>query len=180
LDVYAAAVLDALDAVRSIADVERSHVIGNCAGGLLAATTAAHLAHVGDLDQVASLTLGVCVIDNERSDVVGAFVSPKSVKAAKAASARKGYLDGNDLASVFLWLRPNDLIWPYVVNNWLAGKDPPAFDILYWNADTTRLPPALHADFIDIAAGNRAREPGGITVLDSPSTSRRSPSTVTS
>ena len=59
---------------------------------------------------------------------------------AAAASAKKGYLDGGDLASIFLWLRPNDLIWPYVVNNWLLGKEPPTFDILYWNADTTRMP----------------------------------------
>src|SRR4029079_19669192 len=87
---------------------------------------------------------------------------------AAAASAKKGYLDGRDLASVFLWLRPNDLIWPYVVNNGLLGKEPPAFDILYWNADTTRLPAALHRDFMAIASENRLREPGGNSLLDTP------------
>ena len=101
------------------------------------------------------LSLGVCVIDNERSNVVNAFATDRSAKLATLASSRKGYLDGRDLASVFLWLRPNDLIWPYVVNDWLLGKDPPAFDILYWNADTTRLPAALHREFITIATETR-------------------------
>lgn len=168
LDDYAAAVLDALDAVESITDVDRTNVVGNCAGGLLSASVTAHLANVGELERVASLTLGVCVIDNEQANVVNAWVGPRAVKLAKAASARKGYLDGSELASVFLWLRPNDLIWPYLVNNWMLGKEPPAFDLLYWNADVTRMPAALHAQFIDIAAENRAREPGGVTVLGAP------------
>ena len=87
---------------------------------------------------------------------------------ALAASAKKGYLDGRDLASVFLWLRPNELIWPYAVSNWLLGKEPPAFDILYWNADTTRMPAGLHRDFVEIATENSMRRPGGVTVLGSP------------
>ena len=71
-------------------------------------------------------------------------------------SRRRGYLDGRSLAEVFAWLRPGDLVWNYWVNNYLLGKRPPAFDILFWNADTTRLPAALHADFIDIATGEPA------------------------
>ena len=73
--------------------------------------------------------------------------------------ARKGYLDGRALAEVFAWLRPNDLIWNYWVNNYLLGKKPPAFDILYWNADTTRMPADLHRDFVDTRAGQQARQP---------------------
>ena len=69
---------------------------------------------------------------------------------------------------MFLWMRPNDLIWPYVVNNWLLGKEPPAFDILYWNADTTRMPAALHRDFMEISIDNSMRRPGDVTVLGSP------------
>jgi polyhydroxyalkanoate synthase len=168
LDHYAAAVLEGLDAVRDVSGSERVHVYGNCAGGQVASTVAAHLAEVDELERVASLTLGVCVIDNARSNVVNAMVNQRSVQMAKLASARKGYLDGADLASVFLWLRPNDLIWPYVVNNWLLGKEPPAFDILYWNADTTRLPAALHRDFLEMASENRLREPGGVVVLGTP------------
>jgi polyhydroxyalkanoate synthase subunit PhaC len=168
LDHYAAAVLDALGAVEAITGSERAHLIGNCAGGLLVSALCGHLATAGGLDRIASLTLGVCVIDNEQANVVGAMASRRSIKAATLASARKGYLDGAELASMFLWLRPNDLIWPYFVNNWLLGKDPPAFDILYWNADTTRLPAALHRDFLAIASQNQLREPGGVTLLGTP------------
>ena len=71
-------------------------------------------------------------------------------------SRRRGYLDGRALAEVFAWLRPGDLIWNYWVNNYLLGKQPPAFDILFWNADTTRMTARLHADFIDIGDGQRA------------------------
>jgi polyhydroxyalkanoate synthase len=168
LDHYAAAVLEALEAIEGICGTERTHVVGNCAGGLLASSLCAHLAAKGLLDRVASLTLGVCVIDNERSNVVSAMASRRSIGAATLASARKGYLDGADLASLFLWLRPNDLIWPYFVNNWLLGRQPPAFDILYWNADTTRLPAALHRDFMAIASENRLREPGGVALMGTP------------
>jgi polyhydroxyalkanoate synthase len=168
LDHYALGVLEALEAIEKITRSERTHLVGNCAGGLLAASLSGHLAAKGALDRIASLTLGVCVIDNERSNVVNAMASRRTVGAASLASARKGYLDGADLASMFLWLRPNDLIWPYFVNNWLLGKEPPAFDILYWNADTTRLPAALHRDFMAIASENRLRDPGGVSLLDTP------------
>jgi polyhydroxyalkanoate synthase len=168
LDAYAAAVLEAFEAVLDISGCARAHILGYCAGGLVTAATISHLAAAGRLEQVASVTLGVCVIDNERSNVLGAFTTEQVKNVALAASARKGYLDGRDLASVFLWLRPNDLIWPYVVSNWLLGKEPPAFDILYWNADTTRMPARLHRDFLGIASENSMCRPGGVTVLGSP------------
>ena len=168
LDAYAGAVMDALDAVANISGVERVQMIGNCAGGMLAAMVASHLADQGEQDRLAGLTLGVCVIDNEHSNVVNAFATKRSVKLATLASSRKGYLDGRDLASVFLWLRPNELIWPYVVNNWLLGKEPPAFDIMYWNADTTRMPAALHRELVEIATVNALKVPGAVTVLGSP------------
>lgn len=168
LDAYAGAVIEAFEAVLDISGSDRAHILGYCAGGLVSAAAISHLADVDRLEQVASLTLGVCVIDNERSSVLTAFSTEQSKNVAVAASARKGYLDGRDLASVFLWLRPNDLIWPYVVNNWLLGKEPPAFDLLYWNADTTRMPAALHRDFLEIATHNSMRRPGAVTVLGSP------------
>jgi polyhydroxyalkanoate synthase len=168
LDAYADAVVEAFEAVLDISRSDHAHILGYCAGGLVTAATVSHLAAVGRLEQVASLTLGVCVIDNEHGNVVGTLATERVQSLAAAASARKGYLDGRDLASVFLWLRPNELIWPYVVNNWLLGRKPPAFDILYWNADTTRMPAALHRDFLEIASANSMRRPGGVTVLGSP------------
>ena len=168
LDAYADAVVEAFDAVLDISGCDRTHLLGYCAGGLVAAATTSHLAAVGRLEQVASLTLGVCVIDNQHSNVLGAFATEEIMNVAAAASAKQGYLDGGDLASIFLWLRPNDLIWPYVVNNWLLGKEPPTFDILYWNADTTRMPAALHRDFLEISSANAMCRPGDVTVLGSP------------
>ena len=83
-------------------------------------------------------------------------------------SRRRGYLDGRNLAEVFAWLRPGDLVWNYWVNNYLLGKKPPAFDILFWNNDTTRMSAQLHADFVDLAMENRLATPGAQTVLGTP------------
>ena len=85
---------------------------------------------------------------------MAALVTPDTVKAAKVASKARGVLDGQDMAKMFAWMRPNDLIWNYWVNNYLLGNAPPAFDVLYWNADTTRLPAGLHGDFLDMIFTN--------------------------
>ena len=98
----------------------------------------------------------------------GAFANRELAAAAVAESARKGYLDGRALAGVFAWLRPNDLVWNYVVNNYLLGKDPPAFDILYWNQDSVRLAAGLHRDFVRIALENSLTHPGEVEVLGTP------------
>jgi polyhydroxyalkanoate synthase subunit PhaC len=168
LGTYCQSILEALAAAYSIAGVERAHVLGLCSGGIAAAAVAGHLAAKGELDRLAGLTLGVCVIDNERAGTVSALVSRESAAMAVAQSARKGYLDGRALEGVFAWLRPNDMIWSYVANNYLLGKDPPAFDILYWNADVTRMAAGLHRDFIQLALENSLAEAGGLTVLGTP------------
>ncbi|MBD0280888.1 MAG: poly(3-hydroxyalkanoate) polymerase [Thermoleophilaceae bacterium] len=168
LGTYCESILEALAAAHSIAGVERAHVLGLCSGGIAAAAVAGHLAAKGELDRLAGLTLGVCVIDNERAGTVSALVSRESAAMAVADSARRGYLDGRALEGVFAWLRPNDMIWSYVANNYLLGKDPPAFDILYWNADVTRMAAGLHRDFIQLALENSLAKPGGLTVLGTP------------
>jgi polyhydroxyalkanoate synthase len=96
------------------------------------------------------------------------MIDPGVAAMATADSARRGYLSGRSLAGVFAWLRPNDLVWNYWVNNYLLGKDPPAFDILYWNSDTTNLPAALHRDFVQMSLDNSMVEPGGLEVLGTP------------
>ena len=107
-------------------------------------------------------------LDNERAGTASALTGREIAAAAIADSARRGYLDGQALSGVFTWLRPNDLVWNYVVNNYLLGKDPPAFDVLYWNQDTVRLAAGLHRDFIHLSLENSLTRPGALEVLGSP------------
>ncbi|MDP9434711.1 MAG: alpha/beta fold hydrolase, partial [Actinomycetota bacterium] len=168
LDRYARSVLDALEAVREITGAEQVHVLGVCAGGIVTSCALAHLAERGELDRVASLTLGVTLLDQARAGTMGSMIDPQTAQFAIAQSQRKGYLDGKALAGVFAWLRPNDLIWNYWVNNYLLGKKPPAFDVLFWNADSTRMPARLHRDFLEMSVDNALVSPGAATVLGTP------------
>jgi len=168
LDTYVTAVLEALDAVDEISGGEQTVLGGICSGGILASITAGYLAAKGRQHRLAALVLAVTVIDNERAGTTSALTDRKLAAAAKAMSKRKGYLDGRALAEVFAWLRPGDLVWNYWVNNYLLGKKPPAFDILFWNSDTTRMTAGLHADFVDLAMDNTLTDPGALTVLETP------------
>ncbi|HEY4626413.1 MAG TPA: alpha/beta fold hydrolase, partial [Blastococcus sp.] len=168
LDTYGQAVLDAMDAVERATGSERVALQAFCSGGIITAMVLAHLAATGRQDRVAAASYAVTVLDWSHAGTLSALMDEESVKAATERSRKKGYLDGAQLAEVFAWLRPNDLIWNYWVNNYLQGKPPPNFDILFWNADTTRMSAALHRDFIDIAIGNALTEPGRATMLGSP------------
>ncbi len=168
LDTYVRAVLDALDVVEEITGSAQTVLGGACSGGILASIAAAYLAGTGRQDRLAALCLAVTVIDNHDAGTMSALVDQRLADRAKAKSARQGYLDGRALAEMFAWLRPGDLVWNYWVNNYLLGKRPPAFDILFWNSDTTRMTAALHADFVDLAMANSLTVPGALTVLDVP------------
>jgi polyhydroxyalkanoate synthase len=165
LDTYGQAILDAMDAVERVTGNEQVALQAFCSGGIITSMLLAHLAETGRQDRVAAVSLAVTVLDWARAGTVSALMDEESVKAATEKSRKKGYLDGAQLAEVFAWLRPNDLVWNYWVNNYLQGKPPPNFDILFWNADTTRMSAALHRDFIDIAIGNSLTEPGRATML---------------
>jgi polyhydroxyalkanoate synthase len=167
-DTYVQSILDAMDAVDRITGIERTALMGICSGGILAAMTAAYLAATARDDRLAALSLAVTVIDTAHAGLASAVTNRRIAAAAKARSRRRGYLDGRSLAEVFAWLRPGDLIWNYWVNNYLLGKKPPAFDILFWNSDTTRMTAGLHADFVDMAMDNLLTEAGGITVMGVP------------
>jgi polyhydroxyalkanoate synthase len=167
-DAYGRAILEALQATRRICRVDRSLLLGLCSGGILAAMTLAHLAAAEGQQRVAGFGLAVAVLDQARAGTAGAFLDERTARAAVAASAARGYLDGRALAEVFAWLRPGDLIWSYWVNNYLQGRTPAPFDILYWNADTTRMTAALHRDFLRLAVDNALTRPGGAAMLGSP------------
>ncbi|MGY1617184.1 PHA/PHB synthase family protein [Geodermatophilus sp. SYSU D00691] len=168
LDTYGQAILDAMDAVERVTGSRRVALQAFCSGGIITAMLLAHLAATGRQDRIAAASFTVTVLDWARAGTVGALMDPEAVREAVEKSRKKGYLDGAALAEVFAWLRPNDLVWNYWVNNYLQGKPPAAFDILYWNADTTRMSAALHKDFIELAIANALTEPGAATMLGTP------------
>ncbi|WP_245401530.1 PHA/PHB synthase family protein [Nocardia albiluteola] len=167
-DTYGGAILDALAAVQRITGSERTHLQASCSGGILAAMTAAHLAAIGQEQRLASLTLMVTVLDQSHAGFADAVLDEETAQLAIAASARKGYLDGAALAEMFAWLRPNDLVWRYWVNNYLQGRQPAPFDVLFWNADATRMTAALHRDMVMLGLHNALTVPDAASMLGTP------------
>jgi len=137
----------ALDTVCEITGAPKVNVAGLCVGGTLAVMLGGFLAELGE-DRINSLTLLNTLVDFSRPGPLGNFTDPESVARVEAQMAGPGYLDGAELATTFDALRPNDLIWNYVAANWLQGEDPPAFDILAWNSDATRVPEAAHSTYL--------------------------------
>ena len=167
-DTYGRAILNALDTVEKIAQTDRTHLQASCSGGILAAMTAAHLNATGKGDRLAGLTLMVTVLDQRKAGFAAAAIDEEAADIAVALSARKGYLDGRSLAEVFAWLRPTDLVWRYWVNNYVEGKSPAAFDVLFWNADATRMAAALHRDMVMMGLHNSLVTPGAVSMLGTP------------
>ncbi|WP_348766818.1 alpha/beta fold hydrolase [uncultured Salinisphaera sp.] len=157
LAAYVRATAEAIDIVRGICAEQPVKLMGACAGGLTAAVTLAWLAGRGEQEKVSCLSLFVTMLDSPRGRRLARVADDAAVTAALARSRFTGVLDGADMARTFAWLRPNDLIWHFVVNNYVLGNEPPAFDVLYWNSDTTRLPAALHADLLMIYRRNLLR-----------------------
>ncbi len=166
---YCAAIEMAVSAICNISQQSKVNVLGACAGGITLAAFVAARRAVGD-ERIQSLTLAVNVLDTTAlgDTALGMFASPRIMQAARRRSQRKGVLDGKELASSFAWMRPNDLIWNYWVNNVLLGHAPPAFDILYWNCDTTRLPAKLHGEFIDLYSNAGLTRAGSVRVQGVP------------
>jgi polyhydroxyalkanoate synthase len=165
LETYVLALEDAMRVTRRIARSPQLHVLGACSGGITAAALLAYLAAKRS-DWARSLTLLVSILDIDgiAESSMGLFANLETLDIARTLSGARGVLEGKDLAKVFAWLRPNDLIWNYWVNNYLLGNTPPTFDVLHWNADTTRLPARLHADFIALLESNALAQPGGMTL----------------
>ncbi len=169
LSTYVQALDAAVDVARQITGSPDVTLWGACSGGMTAAAYLGWLAATGQ-KKVTSVISPVCVLDPAKTadTTMGLMSGELGFKALKASVKRRGMVDGSEMARVFAWLRPNDLIWNYWVNNYLLGNNPPAFDILFWNADTTRLPAAFHADLIDVFENNPYVNAGAMTVLGEP------------
>jgi polyhydroxyalkanoate synthase len=166
-DSYIEAIIETIRTTAAVCGTDRAHVAGLCLGGIMTACAVAHLAELAEQDLVASLTLNVTVLDTERAGPVPALASPETAAIAIANSRRQGYLAGTELAETFAWLRPNEMIWSNWVNNYLLGKKPPAFDLLFWNADSMNMPAAAHRDLVQFGLDNPLPHPGRMRVLGS-------------
>jgi len=166
-DTYAQAVIEAIDVIGQVSGSPDVNIMGGCLGGMTAAVVQAHLAALGER-RINSATMTVTMLDCDSDGPMFLFATPTTIALAKQVSRPRGVIEGWQLGSMFAWLRPNDLVWNYWVNNYLLGQDPPAFDILAWNADQTRLSSAFHRQMLDMTAGNKLVRPGGITVLGTP------------
>jgi polyhydroxyalkanoate synthase len=167
LDTYVTALMEAIAAVREITGCDDVNLHGACSGAMTISALLGHLASKGETT-VNATTLMVAVLDNTADSQLGLFATPEAIAAAKQHSISRGVLAGEEMGRVFAWMRPNDLVWNYWVNNYLLGNAPPAFDILYWNNDTTRLPAKMHGQLLDIFTQNLFSKPGALTVLGTP------------
>jgi polyhydroxyalkanoate synthase len=168
LSSYVEALEEAMNVCRAITGSREVNLLGACAGGLTMGALQGHLQAKRQLRRVSSATYLVSLLDSQIDSTATLFIDEQTLETAKRRSYQQGVLDGRDMAKVFAWMRPNDLIWNYWVNNYLLGKAPPPFDILYWNNDSTRLPAALHGDLLDFFKHNPLSHPGGLEVCGTP------------
>lgn len=167
LDSYIKSVMGAMEASRSITQSDQINLISACAGGLTSMSLIGYLAEQ-EKHWVHSHSLLVTSLEAHNGSILDLFATKELIESARVRSAEKGIMDGNELAKVFAWLRPNDLVWSYWVNNYLLGKEPPALDVLYWDNDSTRLPAALHSDFLSIFSKETFTTPKTLTILGTP------------
>ena len=167
-DYLSQGVLKAFEVARAVSGVERINVLGFCVGGTMLGVALALLAARGD-DTVESATFLASMLDFSDTGEIGLFVDEASVAVREATLGKGGVMPGRELAAVFSALRANDLVWSYVVNNYLKGRSPDAFDLLYWNADSTNLPGPMYCWYVrNTYLENGLREPGRVPVLGVP------------
>ena len=167
LDTYAERVRRAVGVAKEITGSPDVNTLGFCAGGILMTTLLNHLAATGD-DSVHSASYAVTLLDFGTPAPLGAFSGARLVGMARRSSTAKGVITARSMGAVFNWMRPDDLIFNYLVRQWLMGEDPPAFDILAWSVDGTNLPAKLHEQFLEIFRDNTLVRAGKMTVLGTP------------
>jgi polyhydroxyalkanoate synthase subunit PhaC len=156
--------LAALGAMREATGEKEANVIGYCLGGTLLSATLAYMTAKRD-NRIKSATFFVTMVDFAEAGELSVFIDEEQIKSLEERMSKKGYLEARDMHTTFNMLRANDLIWSFVVNNYLLGKQPFPFDLLYWNADSTRMPAAMHSFYLRrMYQENLFREPGGITL----------------
>ena len=156
--------LAALDAIEQATGENKINAVGYCIGGTLLASTLAYMAAKKD-ERIKSATFFTTMVDFEDAGELGVFIDEEQITSLENKMDEKGYLEGAHMASTFNMMRGTDLIWSFVINNYLMGKDPLPFDLLYWNSDSTRMPAAMHSFYLrNMYMENKLVEPGGITL----------------
>lgn len=157
--------LAALDVIDKRCKTNTTNLVGYCLGGTLTAVLLGWLKSNKQDKRVNSTTFFTSMIDFNEPGELGVFVDPEGIDALEKRMASKGYLEASEMASTFNMLRSNDLIWSFVVNNYLLGKDPVPFDLLFWNSDATRMPAKMHSYYLrNMYIHNKLREPKGLTI----------------
>ena len=165
--------LAALDAIEQATGERDVAAIGYCLGGTLTAATLAYLAARGD-ERIRSATFFASLVDFAEPGELGVFIDDAQIDSLETMMAEKGYLDGRHMATTFSMLRANDLIWSFVVNNYLLGREPMPFDLLFWNSDSTRMPAAMHGYYLrKMYQENLLAQPGGLSLAGVPIDLRR-------
>ena len=155
---------DALDAIEKATGEKQVNIIGYCLGGTLLGAALGVMAAKKD-KRAASATFFVSLLDFSIPGELGVFIDEKQVENLERRMKQRGYLEGSEMAGTFNMLRSNDLIWSFVVNNYLMGKDPFPFDLLYWNSDSTRMPASMHSFYLrNMYLANKLKDPGGISL----------------
>jgi polyhydroxyalkanoate synthase subunit PhaC len=153
-DTYIAAIEEAIDVVRDVTGSPDVNIEGGCVGGMTVVALLAHLAARGER-KVKSATLMVTLLDTSFETQLSNLATPEAIEMARMGTSARGVLDGSEMGRVFAFLRPNDLVWNYWVNNYLLGNDPPTFDVLAWNADTSRMAADFHLELLEFVQHNR-------------------------
>jgi polyhydroxyalkanoate synthase len=160
--------LAALDAIEEATGEREVNAIGYCLGGTLLASTLAYMATKKD-NRIRSATFFVTMMDFDQPGELGVFIDEEQLRSLEDKMNKRGYLEGSEMATTFNMLRANDLIWSFVVNNYLLGNDPFPFDLLYWNADSTRMPARMHSFYLrKMYQENLLSQPSGISLVGVP------------
>ena len=156
--------LAAVDAVEAATGSSEVNAIGYCIGGTLLSSTLAYMTAKGD-KRITSATVFASLVDFADVGDLSVFIDESQIRSIEESMAEKGYLEGHEMATTFNMLRSNDLIWSFVINNYMLGKEPFPFDLLYWNSDSTRMPAAMHSFYLrNMYQHNQLAQPGGVTL----------------